>query len=250
MSRSNESRLVLIVPAYNEEHRLGDGSYFRQIQEQGSIRFIFVNDGSTDQTASLLKNLCHQVNGRVIDLEQNSGKAEAIRQGLLISLDEDSFEYVGFLDCDRAFSVDSVSDFIKKAKIVLSTEKSIDAVISSRIKLSGREVLRKASRHYISRILITLIGFSVPNLPYDSQSGLKIFRKTTQLEDALSRPFSTKWFFDIELFIRTNWLEENRVWEEPVISWVDIDGSHLNWKKFPGLLREIWKIIKIGRANR
>lgn len=229
---------------------MGDGDYFANLSQSIGVKFIFVDDGSTDNTPQLIDILAKRINGYALHLEKNSGKAEAIRAGTLKALNDFSPNFVGFMDSDGAFSIDSSKAFIEKAVSLLEVEDSFDAVITSRIKLSGRDVHRKSSRHYISRILMTLIGFSVPGLPYDSQSGLKLFRNTKSLGEALSKPFSTKWFFDIELLLRTNWLDEQKVWEEPVLAWRDVDGSHIRWRKYPSLLKEIWVISRLGRANR
>lgn len=242
--------LFFIVPAFNEEKRIGKGEYFVALSAQIRAKFLFVNDGSTDQTAQLIDHLAQQIEGHAIHLEQNSGKADAIRAGALFALDEFSPDFIGFMDSDGAFSLESARTFIEKAIETLEGNELVDAVLSSRIKLSGRNVHRRATRHYISRVIITSIGLFVPNLPYDSQSGLKLFRNNQRFRKAISEPFSTKWFFDIELMLRTNWLEEHKVWEEPVLAWRDVEGSHLTWKKFPTLLKEIWTISKLGRANR
>ena len=242
--------LVFIIPSYNEEKRIGTGAYFLQLSEHNQVSLLFVNDGSNDNTQQVLDSLASKIDGKVLRLTPNLGKAEAVRLGALQSLSEQSSQYIGFLDCDGAFPVDTVTDFIEKSIKILSSQNTVDAVISSRIKLAGRDVKRTASRHYISRVLITFIGFVIPELPYDSQSGLKIFRNTKELRDSLSKPFQTKWFFDIELLLRTGWIDKHRIWEEPVLAWRDVEGSHLNWKKIPALLGEIWIVIKLGWANR
>ena len=153
-----------------------------------------------------------------------------------------------FLDCDGAFPATAVESFLGEALLLFQQDKGINAVISSRVKLSGRMIRRNKFRHYISRVIITLIGSQLSQIPYDSQSGLKIFRVTDNLIKALNNQFFTKWFFDLEVLISAHLLEGNQIWEQPVLAWHDISGSHLNWKKSPSLLREILTIIKLGRA--
>src|SRR6476646_3425141 len=79
------SRLTLVVPCYNEEKRL-DASAFRSVVVDGhEIDFLFVNDGSRDGTLRLLESLRDEDPKRfaVLNLERNSGKAEAVRRGFV-----------------------------------------------------------------------------------------------------------------------------------------------------------------------
>ena len=245
-----KSKVILVVPAYNESKRLGDGRYFKDLAKELAIQFCFVNDGSTDSTSSVLQGIAVETNGIYLELEKNKGKSEAIRNGILHVIEKEGVPYIGFLDSDGAFPIESVKTFVESAINILSSDSSVDIVISSRVKLAGREILRSSLRHYISRIIITVIGFFVHDLPYDSQSGLKIFRNDNSVKNAMSSPFKTKWFFDIETLIRTGWLSANRVWEEPVLGWRDVEGSHLSWRKIPTLVKEISQIIKMGRESR
>ena len=244
------TRLILVVPAFNESARIQSSDYFSRIISENNVCILFVNDGSNDDTPVVLDSIAKQIQCNVLHLERNVGKAEALREGFLYAFKEFDPELIGFLDCDAAFSIESVSDFIAKALEKFQHDASCYACISSRAKLSGRVIVRDTSRHYISRILITFIGLFVNNLPYDSQSGLKVFRNSEELHKALSKPFKTRWFFDLELLIRTGWLNAHQVWEEPVLEWKDVAGSHLNIRKSPMLVREIFYIIKLGKTPR
>jgi glycosyltransferase involved in cell wall biosynthesis len=80
--------LVLVVPCYNEQHRLPVDA-FRAFTVDGiRVELLFVNDGSTDGTLRLLEKLQHEDPSRfsVLNLARNSGKAEAVRQGILAAL--------------------------------------------------------------------------------------------------------------------------------------------------------------------
>lgn len=246
----NSENLLIIIPAFNEELRLGNHEYFTKIASQSKVRLCFVNDGSTDNTSQVLRSLAELTGGLSLDLPTNCGKSEAIRQGINYSLKNLEPNYLGFMDCDAAFSEASVSQFLLVAVQLLQDKRNISAVLSSRINLSGRKIHRSTLRHYLSRIIITFIGFVVPSLPYDSQSGLKIFRNSPELRNAMSKPFKTRWFFDIELLIRTNWLASGKVWEEPVLEWRDVAGSHLSLRKAPRLIVEIIRVLRIGRNSR
>ena len=82
------SRAIIVVPCYNEAKRLN----LSLMQEFGrgtlSTELLLVNDGSRDETLELIERL-HVSNPRrfsFLHLAKNSGKAEAVRQGLLLAL--------------------------------------------------------------------------------------------------------------------------------------------------------------------
>src|SRR5215212_9619603 len=77
-------RLLLVVPCYNEEKRLNVAAF-----RESDTHFLFVNDGSSDGTLRLLESLRTSDPQRfsVLDLERNSGKAEAVRRGILAAIE-------------------------------------------------------------------------------------------------------------------------------------------------------------------
>src|SRR4051812_5296005 len=92
-------RITLVVPCFNEEQRL-DVSVFRAFELSGyELQFLFVNDGSTDGTLRVLQSLRDSNPSRfaVLELEKNSGKAEAVRRGIMTAA-EDRPDFVGFWD--------------------------------------------------------------------------------------------------------------------------------------------------------
>src|SRR5687768_11257284 len=92
---------IVVVPCYNEAQRL-DTRAFSQLRVSGHwVEFLFVNDGSSDDTLDVLERLrCASPDTiRVHDLQPNRGKAEAVRTGLLEALSTDA-DFVGFWDAD------------------------------------------------------------------------------------------------------------------------------------------------------
>ena len=93
--------VVVIIPCFNESERL-ELAQVHFLLESG-ISLLFVNDGSTDSTAELLDGLWakNPDTVRVLHLQKNSGKGEAVRRGLLKAI-EDGATVVGFADADFA----------------------------------------------------------------------------------------------------------------------------------------------------
>lgn len=92
--------ISILVAAYNEEDFIA--STIQSIEAQdypGPLQVIVINDGSTDNTASVLATLDHPWL-HVINLPRNAGKANAlnrglehVRHGLTITVDGDSYLY-------------------------------------------------------------------------------------------------------------------------------------------------------------
>ena len=106
------SRTIIVVPCYNEANRL-DAVRFQEFSAANpAVEFLFLNDGSTDGTLGVLERL-HAVDPqhfRFVHFSRNSGKAEAVRRGMLTAL-EDSPDYVGFWDADLATPLCEIPHF-------------------------------------------------------------------------------------------------------------------------------------------
>ena len=237
-----EAAITLVVPCFNEENRLS-AEYWVAVASLKNVFVIFVDDGSTDSTLSEIIRLSSAYsNFSFISLPSNAGKAEAVRVGLLSPYAAES-EFVGFLDADGAFGIDDISRIIG---IMRESETSeVDCVWSSRVKLSGRHIVRSQVRHYLSRILLTLL-YSILHLNfYDTQSGFKLFRTDTVLT-TLHKNFRTRWFLEIEIALRFRLLNSRdiRVWEEPLHSWQEIPGSKV--RAFL-VLRDVLTLLRYQR---
>ena len=143
------------------------------------------------------------------------------------------------MDSDGAFSSDDIESVLRETFERLDQH---DVIISSRVALAGRSISRKISRHYLGRIVATLITYKWENAPYDTQSGFKIFLKTHYFENAISEQFQTRWFSDVELITRIGLQKQGnlRIWEIPLNSWQDVNGSTIRLKNAPSILKEIF----------
>src|SRR5204863_2527967 len=238
------SRLLLVVPCFNEEKRL-DAEAFRAFDAD----FLFVNDGSRDGTLRLLQSLRASDPQRfsILDLERNSGKAEAVRRGILAALDRNP-DLTGFWDADLATPLSEVPGFLE----VFDTRPEIEMVFGARVRLLGREISRQASRHYLGRVGATLISRTLGLAVYDTQCGAKLFRASDALRSVFARPFLSRWIFDVEILARFIEMQgrdavARAVYEYPVKMWRDVKGSKVKSTDF---LRALRDLRKIGRAYR
>ena len=126
-------------------------------------------------------------------------------------------------------------------------------IIGSRVKLSGREIERNNLRHYFGRLISTFICLGWEKAPYDTQSGLKIFKLDSSFREAVKLPFKTSWFFDIELILRLDELNSLRIWEVPLMKWEEIGESSIKGTRFTNILRQIITVrslVKLHSENR
>jgi dolichyl-phosphate beta-glucosyltransferase len=239
--------LCLVIPCYNEAQRLQTEVIRRWLNPAHATRIIFVDDGSRDQTLAVLNQLRQgfEESISVLSLPQNSGKAEAVRAGVLRALDEFDPRFVGYWDADLATPLDAVSNFLG----VFEVRPDIEMVFGSRVKLLGRYVDRKPARHYLGRVFATVVS-NVLRLPiYDTQCGAKIFRVTASTRAVFTPPFLSRWVFDVEIIAR--YLQglggdprrlERLIYEYPLETWVDVAGSKVRPADF---FVAFWDVVRI-----
>lgn len=222
--------VTLVVPCYNEAQRLDEAAFLELVRGEGDLRLLFVNDGSTDATGQRLAALAAQQPDRiaVLELEHNGGKAEAVRAGLRRALAEGA-PLVGYLDADLATPISEVRRLVS---ILRASGAAV--LLASRVSLLGRDIQRKAARHYLGRVFASVASAVLRLSVYDTQCGAKLFRAGPALEAALAEPFLSRWIFDVELLGRLMTgsatvppLDAGQVVEEPLLAWRDVPGSKL-----------------------
>jgi glycosyltransferase involved in cell wall biosynthesis len=236
----------IIVPCYNEEKRLDLASFRGFKSSPHTITFLFVNDGSTDQTLQVLQSLSASDPAKfaVLSLTQNQGKAEAVRQGLLAAIVSHP-DYVGFWDADLATPLDAIAEFIALAE----SRPELEMIMGSRVKLLGRHIERRPSRHYLGRFFATAASAVLGLAVYDTQCGAKLFRASSAIL-FFQQPFCSRWIFDVEIIARL--IQERRgkefpqpeqvIYEFPLMAWKDIPGSKLRYSDF---VRAAWELLRI-----
>lgn len=162
--------LSVIIPAYNEEKRIKKTllSVNEYLSRQNyDYEILVVNDGSKDQTATLVSGLSPQVkNLRLIDNQKNHGKGWVVRQGML----EAQGDYRLFMDADNSTAIDHVEGFLPYF------QQGYDIVIGSRrIKGANIEVKQPWIRDFLGGVFRLIVHVLVPLGVTDSQAGFKIF---------------------------------------------------------------------------
>ena len=114
--------LFLVIPCYNEESVLPvTSSLFRKkmldLMRENKIseksRILFVNDGSTDATWSLIQNLAKEDTVYMgISQSRNRGQQNALYAGLMES--KDLCDIAVTMDCDGQDDIDAIGEMIAK----------------------------------------------------------------------------------------------------------------------------------------
>ncbi|HYI09719.1 MAG TPA: glycosyltransferase [Thermoanaerobaculia bacterium] len=236
--------LIVVVPCFNEEHRLPVEDFRRFALAGARVEILFVDDGSTDGTLRLLESLRDADPARfsVVSLEQNRGKAEAVRRGMLAALERKP-DFAGFWDADLATPLSEIPGFLH----VFASRPEIDMVFAARVRLLGRSISRNPGRHYFGRVGATLISSSLGLAVYDTQCGAKLFRAGEAMRALFAEPFLSRWIFDVEIiarFVRQRGRDAaaRAIYELPITTWHDVQGSKVKSTDFGRALKDLWKI--------
>lgn len=239
--------VAVVVPCFNEALRWSD-DYWTDILQVPDFRILFVDDGSSDATRARAEATVAGTSSEVLRLSINAGKAEAVRTGMRHLLERDDVSVVGYLDADGAFNREDIEALMVAYRQKV-TGGDFEAAWSSRVALAGRDIARSGSRHYIGRLVATFVSLGYGQIPYDTQSGYKLFQPSEQLKTCLAEPFRTRWLFELELLARWQGMTGNqlRVWEEPLQYWHDVPGSKITGKES---LRVIKELLSVKREQR
>ena len=228
---------LIVVPCFNEAERLRLEAFSAHLERDPETDFILVNDGSHDQTLSLIESLAAENPQRVtvIDQKPNVGKAEAVRLGLQQAFDL-GCRHVGYFDADLATPLDEILSMRR----ILEQQAEIEMVFGARIQLMGRHIERNRVRHYLGRVFATIASEILQLSIYDTQCGAKLFRNNQTTRTLFSEPFKSHWIFDVEILARRIALTrfyglpdtKDVVYEMPLETWIDVEGSKVGPSDF------------------
>ncbi|NER12763.1 glycosyltransferase [Leptobacterium flavescens] len=234
----------IITPCYNEENKLQIETYIRFIRTNDNYHLCLVNDGSSDKTSEVLKQIKKAAPQRVsvIDLKENRGKATAVSVGAKYLYEQTDVDYIGYLNADLSTDF---NDFDQLVSMLDKTGK-LSMVFGSRGYGEGN---RESNfiRKFFSIIIKFLVYFTLRLPIEDAQCGAKVFRRNI-VPVVFSNPFLCRWLFDVEIFIR---LKEyfgrhyvmEKIKEQPLERWVHADDPKLGMKD---ALQLPYRLLNIG----
>jgi len=156
--------LTIVIPAYNEEENIH--SFLPNIlsfAKEKHFNIIVINDGSTDNTATLLTPYELEPYVRIIHNKVNRGYGGALKRGI----EEAETKYVIMLDADGQHYIEDVMNLYYK---IIATD--ADLIIGSRKGQKTGSSFRKFGKWLIRNFARLLMPIHV----HDLNSGMKIFR--------------------------------------------------------------------------
>lgn len=210
--------ISVIIPAFDEEKRLGKTltkwKYFlNSLNKDYTIyEIIIVDDGSKDKTIKVAQSFVKCLPIKLIKINQNAGKGNAVRNGVL----ESNGDLIFIYDADAAVEPGEINK-------MLEYYDEADIIIGSRVA-EGSKTKMSAFRRFVGFCFhlycLPLLG----NIK-DASCGAKIFKKAPA-KKIFSIQKINRFAFDVEIL----WLSKkfNYRIKEVGIEWQEKPGSKIN----------------------
>lgn len=200
--------VTLILPCFNEMPVFaGSIDLIISILDDSRLTYevVFVDDGSTDGTVSLIQQTVkkHLKTMRALIHSINAGRGKTVADGI----DAARGRVVGYIDIDCEVSPVYIPQIVR-----MILENHADVVVGERIYRSSfgsllREVLSVGYKWLVRTLL--------PTGMIDTESGYKFFNRKKILP-VVTKTRDPHWFWDTEIIVRSR-LAGLRVIQEPVL---------------------------------
>lgn len=185
--------LSIVIPAYNEERRLGATlASIASYLDGGGIdaEVLVVDDGSKDKTAELATAALSGRRGRVVRNGENRGKGYSVRHGVL----EARGRFILVTDADLSTPIEEHGKLAKKVR-----DLDGDVVIGSRALPDSSVSVRQGwVRQTMGRGFNTIIR-AFTGLPFrDTQCGFKLMDRE-RVRPLFEKMIVDGFAFDVEL---------------------------------------------------
>lgn len=231
----NEINLSIIIPAYNEEDRIGPTleEIFEFFDKQDySAEVLVVDDGSSDKTIEAAKKAAQgREDFRVLENGSNRGKGYSVRHGML----EGKGDYLLFSDADLSTPIEETTRFLEKM------QEGYHVVIGSRAMPESNIVtFQPWYRQLMGKTFNKIVRIMAVRGIKDTQCGFKMFTR-----EAGRRIFSLqgvpRFAFDVEALFLARKLGY-RICETPV-TWKDSPRTRVS--TFRDSFSMFWAIFNI-----
>ena len=232
----SEPYLSIIIPAYNEEKRIGAtlDQILRHLQTANyEAELILVDDGSNDQTIEVINQHLRNFPFLLIRQPRNQGKGSAVKKGMLAA----GGQCLLFSDADLSTPIQEVDRFLRLH------EEGYDCVIGSRAleasKIEVRQIFFRELMGKVFNRIARLLSFQKIK---DSQCGFKSFKRAAA-KDLFANQKLAGFAFDAEILYLAQ-KKGYKIREEPVI-WRNALDSRVKIvsdpvKMFSDLLKIRW----------
>jgi dolichyl-phosphate beta-glucosyltransferase len=243
------TKTIIVIPCYNEAARLQPQYFLRFLNHQPDVELFFVNDGSSDETPTILEHINAKACGKctLLHLNQNQGKSEAVRFGIIKAFKFQP-EYIGYWDADLSTPLESIPVFVQ----LLENQPELEMVFGARVQLLGKIIERNPLRHYLGRLFATIVSIMLDLKVYDTQCGAKLFRANDAIHRIFDKKFISRWIFDVEIIARWQDLHKKLglppsqkvIFEYPLPVWRHVNDSKVSLQDVVSVIRDLIKIQK------
>ena len=231
-------RYSIVIPAFNERARIP--ATMRSVVECVRVRgwsaeVIVVNDGSTDETAALVREFAaYSPEVRLLENPTNRGKGYSVRSGILHALGD----VVMFTDADLSSPIEEAQ------RLFDAIAAGADIAIGSRWLATSRQTHRQPLYRQIFGRVFNALTRAIMRLPFaDTQCGFKAFTRSAA-QTVFQLQTIERWGFDPEiLFIA---LKRGYHIQEVPVSWAHDARSRISYLR-DGL--QMLKELAIVRWN-
>lgn len=233
--------LSIIIPAHNEESRLPRtlGQVFDFLKKQPiSFEIIIVENGSSDRTLQLAREFALQNPNVTVYQEEQRGKGNAVRHGML----QARGEYRFICDADLSMPIEEIQKFIPPALA------NFDIAIGSREAPGAIRYNEPSYRHLGGRAINFAIRLLILPGLNDTQCGFKCF-SANAAEKVFRQQTLLGWSFDIEnLYIARR--KKLRIKEIPIQWHYDPDSKVNAIRDALQMLGDIFRIHLNARRGK
>ncbi|MBI4345362.1 MAG: glycosyltransferase family 2 protein [Elusimicrobia bacterium] len=226
--------LSVVIPAYNEEARVGPAVEAALAWAKGSgfeLEVLVSDDGSPDGTRRAAESATAGRPGVRVLTGPHRGKGAAVRRGMLAA----SMPAILFMDADQSAPAAEVE------ALWPGLDAGADVVWGSRA-LPGSRILvpQPGSRSWVGRAAPAVVRLSGLTEVRDTQCGFKLFRAEAA-RAIFSKATIDGFAFDLEVLALARRLGY-RVVEAP-IAWSHVEPSHLSLKRdLAGIALEVLRL--------
>jgi len=190
-------KLSIIIPAYNEEKRIGNtlkeyGKFFQNLKKQGILDFeiVIVMNNATDNTGKIIRKFSKKYKYIKYLNFKPKGKGFAVKKGFEYSLKRKN-DLIGFVDADMSTSPPAFYDLFKNIR-------NNDGIIASRWIKGARVEERTLRRKIVSKTFNFIVGCLFFLSYKDTQCGAKIFKRKV-IKKITYELNALGWVFDVNL---------------------------------------------------
>ncbi len=239
--------LSVIIPCYNEEENLRQGSLEQVFAYLNKQKFpyevIISDDGSSDQSVKLVKTFIKKHSGFKLKENNHGGKPFAVKSGL----EQASGQVVLFTDMDQSTPIsefDKMLPFFKKGYKVVIGSRGRKRSGFSLIRLMASNIFMLVRKSLVlSNIADTQCGFKA----FDRKIAIELFNQLQVFKESTKVKGWRVSAYDVELLFIAR--KKKYKIAEVEVKWHDEDFSKGKQRKFIKESKEMFKEILRVRLN-